>query len=90
MGKGSHMSPSFRTSGRTSTSGAAEEPSFAFVCCHWKESATASATRSASFFMRMAPPVVDAKYKKDIERCRRDLRALLAEKNCSPLILRLA
>ncbi|GAQ83478.1 ascorbate peroxidase [Klebsormidium nitens] len=38
----------------------------------------------------MAPPVVDAKYKKDIERCRRDLRALLAEKNCSPLILRLA
>jgi L-ascorbate peroxidase len=38
----------------------------------------------------MAPPVVDAKYRTDVEKARRDLRALLAEKNCSPIILRLA
>eukprot|EP00270_Netrium_digitus_P020947 TRINITY_DN877_c0_g1_i1.p1 TRINITY_DN877_c0_g1~~TRINITY_DN877_c0_g1_i1.p1 ORF type:complete len:299 (+),score=54.16 TRINITY_DN877_c0_g1_i1:72-968(+) len=35
-------------------------------------------------------PVVDAAYRKDIDGARRDLRALISEKNCAPLILRLA
>ncbi|XP_058108001.1 L-ascorbate peroxidase 3 [Magnolia sinica] len=35
-------------------------------------------------------PVVDAEYQKDVEKSRRDLRALIASKNCAPIMLRLA
>nr|CAB3483971.1 unnamed protein product [Digitaria exilis] len=35
-------------------------------------------------------PVVDAEYMAEIERARRDLRALIANKNCAPIMLRLA
>ncbi|WOL13427.1 putative L-ascorbate peroxidase 4 [Canna indica] len=38
----------------------------------------------------MAAPVVDADYLKEIERARRDLRALISQKNCAPIMLRLA
>ncbi|KAJ3690776.1 hypothetical protein LUZ61_019940 [Rhynchospora tenuis] len=38
----------------------------------------------------MAAPVVNAEYLKEIDKARRDLRALIASKNCAPLILRLA
>ncbi|PKA60777.1 putative L-ascorbate peroxidase 4 [Apostasia shenzhenica] len=38
----------------------------------------------------MAAPVVDAEYLKEIERVRRDLRALISSKNCAPIMLRLA
>ncbi|KAJ8461546.1 hypothetical protein OPV22_034472 [Ensete ventricosum] len=38
----------------------------------------------------MAAPVVDAEYIKEIEKARRDLRALIASKNCAPIMLRLA
>lgn len=34
--------------------------------------------------------VVDAEYMKEIERARRDLRALISSKNCAPIMLRLA
>ncbi|KAK6922570.1 hem peroxidase [Dillenia turbinata] len=36
------------------------------------------------------PPVVDAYYLKEIERARRDLRALIYSKQCAPIMLRLA
>ncbi|CAI8616829.1 unnamed protein product [Vicia faba] len=36
------------------------------------------------------PVVVDAEYLKQIEKARRDLRALIANRNCAPLMLRLA
>ena len=38
----------------------------------------------------MQAPTVDAGYLKEIERARRDLRSLIAEKKCAPLMLRLA
>ncbi|XP_073111562.1 probable L-ascorbate peroxidase 4, peroxisomal isoform X2 [Elaeis guineensis] len=38
----------------------------------------------------MAEPVVDAEYLKEIEKARRDLRALISSKNCAPIMLRLA
>ncbi|XP_020591021.1 probable L-ascorbate peroxidase 4 [Phalaenopsis equestris] len=38
----------------------------------------------------MAPPVIDGEYLKEIERARRDLRALISSKNCAPIMLRLA
>ncbi|CAI0557493.1 unnamed protein product, partial [Linum tenue] len=38
----------------------------------------------------MALPVVDADYLKEIDKARRDLRALIAYKNCAPIMLRLA
>ncbi|RAL49304.1 unnamed protein product [Cuscuta campestris] len=38
----------------------------------------------------MARPIVDAEYLKEIERARRDLRALISSKNCAPIMLRLA
>ncbi|CAL9753284.1 unnamed protein product [Musa acuminata subsp. burmannicoides] len=38
----------------------------------------------------MANPVVNAEYLKEIEKARRDLRALISSKNCAPIILRLA
>ncbi|KAG9442696.1 hypothetical protein H6P81_018550 [Aristolochia fimbriata] len=38
----------------------------------------------------MAPPVVDAEYLKEIEKARRDLRALIANNKCAPIMLRLA
>ncbi|XP_022950950.1 L-ascorbate peroxidase 3 isoform X1 [Cucurbita moschata] len=38
----------------------------------------------------MAPPKVDAAYLKEIEKARRDLRALIAKENCAPIMLRLA
>lgn len=42
------------------------------------------------FSLGMAAPVVDAEYLKEIEKARRDLRALIASKNCAPIMLRLA
>lgn len=36
------------------------------------------------------PVVVDAAYLKEIEKARRDLRALISSKNCAPIMLRLA
>ncbi|CAK8576721.1 unnamed protein product [Lathyrus sativus] len=36
------------------------------------------------------PVVVDAEYLKQIEKARRDLRALIANRNCAPIMLRLA
>lgn len=38
----------------------------------------------------MPGPVVDQAYLKSVEKARRDLRAFIAEKNCAPLMLRLA
>ncbi|KAL2348628.1 hypothetical protein Fmac_002628 [Flemingia macrophylla] len=38
----------------------------------------------------MAKAVVDAEYLKEIEKARRDLRVLISNKNCAPLMLRLA
>ncbi|KAG6600105.1 L-ascorbate peroxidase 3, partial [Cucurbita argyrosperma subsp. sororia] len=38
----------------------------------------------------MALPVVDTEYLKEIEKARRDLRALIANRNCAPIMLRLA
>ncbi|KAL6222256.1 hypothetical protein ACLB2K_005648 [Fragaria x ananassa] len=38
----------------------------------------------------MAEPVVDAQYLKEIEKARRDLRALISNRNCAPIMLRLA
>lgn len=38
----------------------------------------------------MAKPVVDTEYLKDIEKARRDLRALISARNCAPIMLRLA
>ncbi|KAJ4774885.1 Ascorbate peroxidase [Rhynchospora pubera] len=38
----------------------------------------------------MATPVVNAEYLKEIDKARRDLRALIASKNCAPIMLRLA
>ena len=35
-------------------------------------------------------PVVSAEYQEAVEKARQKLRALIAEKNCSPLMLRLA
>ncbi|GJN38468.1 hypothetical protein PR202_gb27509 [Eleusine coracana subsp. coracana] len=35
-------------------------------------------------------PVVDAEYMAEIERARRDVRALISSKNCAPIMLRLA
>lgn len=36
------------------------------------------------------PVVVDAAYLKEVEKARRDLRALISSKNCAPIMLRLA
>nr|ASZ84484.1 L-ascorbate peroxidase 3 [Buglossoides arvensis] len=38
----------------------------------------------------MAKPIVDTEYLKEVERVRRDLRALISNNNCSPIMLRLA
>ncbi|CAA0827709.1 L-ascorbate peroxidase 3- peroxisomal [Striga hermonthica] len=38
----------------------------------------------------MAKVIIDAEYLKEIERARRELRALIANKNCAPIMLRLA
>ncbi|XAR59833.1 L-ascorbate peroxidase [Bertholletia excelsa] len=38
----------------------------------------------------MAMPVVDTEYLKEIDKARRDLRALISIKNCAPIMLRLA
>ncbi|KAL9681667.1 hypothetical protein QQ045_013454 [Rhodiola kirilowii] len=38
----------------------------------------------------MALPVVDTEYLKQINKARRDLRALIAQRNCAPIMLRLA
>ncbi|GER42335.1 ascorbate peroxidase [Striga asiatica] len=38
----------------------------------------------------MAKVIIDAEYLKEIERARRELRALIASKNCAPIMLRLA
>lgn len=38
----------------------------------------------------MAAPIVDAEYLKEITKARRELRSLIANKNCAPIMLRLA
>uniref|UniRef100_A0A5B6ZL93 Putative peroxisomal ascorbate peroxidase n=1 Tax=Davidia involucrata TaxID=16924 RepID=A0A5B6ZL93_DAVIN len=38
----------------------------------------------------MAKPIVDTEYLKEIDKARRDLRALISNKNCAPIMLRLA
>ncbi|MCE0481244.1 L-ascorbate peroxidase 3 [Datura stramonium] len=38
----------------------------------------------------MAKPIVDTEYIREIEKARRDLRALISSKNCAPIMLRLA
>ncbi|KAG2703161.1 hypothetical protein I3843_06G116800 [Carya illinoinensis] len=38
----------------------------------------------------MALPVVDTEYLKEIDKARRNLRALIASRNCAPIMLRLA
>ncbi|KAK7367275.1 hypothetical protein VNO80_09284 [Phaseolus coccineus] len=38
----------------------------------------------------MAKAIADAEYVKEIEKARRDLRALISNRNCAPLMLRLA
>ncbi|ESQ50858.1 hypothetical protein EUTSA_v10022797mg [Eutrema salsugineum] len=38
----------------------------------------------------MAALVVDAEYLKEVEKARRELRSLIAKKNCAPIMLRLA
>ncbi|XP_042003422.1 L-ascorbate peroxidase 3 [Salvia splendens] len=38
----------------------------------------------------MAKVIVDSEYLKDVERARRELRALISNKNCAPIMLRLA
>ncbi|CAN4107363.1 unnamed protein product [Withania somnifera] len=38
----------------------------------------------------MVKPIVDTEYIKEIEKARRDLRALISNKNCAPIMLRLA
>ncbi|CAJ1930477.1 unnamed protein product [Sphenostylis stenocarpa] len=38
----------------------------------------------------MSKAIVDAEYVKEIEKARRDLRALISSRNCAPLMLRLA
>ncbi|TMX01989.1 hypothetical protein EJD97_022913 [Solanum chilense] len=38
----------------------------------------------------MAKPIVDTEYIKEIEKARRDLRALISNKSCAPIMLRLA
>ncbi|GAA0154353.1 hypothetical protein LIER_12357 [Lithospermum erythrorhizon] len=38
----------------------------------------------------MASPIVDAEYLKEVEKAKRDLRALISSKNCAPIMLRLA
>ena len=38
----------------------------------------------------MAAPVVDAEYLRQVDRARRHLRALISNKGCAPIMLRLA
>lgn len=45
---------------------------------------------SAAAAMVKSYPVVSAEYLEAVEKARQKLRALIAEKNCSPLMLRLA
>lgn len=40
--------------------------------------------------MVKAYPQVSEEYQKAVEKCKRKLRGLIAEKNCAPLMLRLA
>ncbi|KAJ4843318.1 L-ascorbate peroxidase 3 [Turnera subulata] len=40
--------------------------------------------------MEAAAPMVNAEYLKEIEKARRDLRALISSKQCAPILLRLA
>ncbi|CAN6680487.1 unnamed protein product [Malus baccata var. baccata] len=42
------------------------------------------------FHALMAAPVVNEEYLKEIEKARRDLRALIYSKNCAPIMLRIA
>ncbi|CAN1276532.1 L-ascorbate peroxidase 3 [Linum perenne] len=46
--------------------------------------------RVCSTVPTMAFPLVDADYLKEVDKTRRDLRALIASKNCAPIMLRLA
>jgi hypothetical protein len=38
----------------------------------------------------MAAPMVDAEYLRQVDRARRHLRALISNKGCAPIMLRLA
>lgn len=40
--------------------------------------------------MALAAPMVDSEYLKEIDKARRDLRALISTKHCAPIMLRLA
>ena len=44
----------------------------------------------SSLNMGKSYPCVSEEYKKAVEKAKRKLRGLIAEKNCAPLILRLA
>lgn len=43
-----------------------------------------------NFTMTKCYPVVSEEYQKAVEKAKRKLRGLIAEKNCAPLMLRLA
>lgn len=68
------------------------------IPCHWLLSPNPTHHNHLSHFFRssdddralMALPVVDTEYLKQIDKARRDLRALIASKNCAPIMLRLA
>jgi len=45
---------------------------------------------AAAAAAEMAAPVVDAEYLRQVDRARRQLRALISNKGCAPIMLRLA
>ncbi|CAK9179979.1 unnamed protein product [Ilex paraguariensis] len=45
---------------------------------------------ASDLLLAMAMPVVNTEYLKEIDKARRDLRALISRKNCAPIMLRLA
>jgi hypothetical protein len=49
-----------------------------------------TALRSTRSKMAKSYPTVSEDYQKAVEKAKRKLRALIADKNCSPLMLRLA
>ena len=48
------------------------------------------AAAAAAAAAEMAAPVVDAEYLRQVDRARRQLRALISNKGCAPIMLRLA
>ncbi|CAA2987427.1 L-ascorbate peroxidase 3, peroxisomal [Olea europaea subsp. europaea] len=51
---------------------------------------SSSSTTESIFRIPMAKPIIDTEYLKEIEKARRELRALISNKNCAPIMLRLA